>query len=581
MDYQQALHALGQQWQSLPRGSKDSHVENLATAYGKSKSSVYTALSDAGYLPKRQARSDAGQSKCDLETAQTIANLQYQGDRQNDKVLLPLGDALGIAKTNGVCPPDLSLTTVFRVMRQHGVHPKQLRQATPHRSQRSLYPNHVWMFDVSVCVLFRLKNGKGLRAMPKQEFYKNKPANFEKIANERVLRYLVIDHYTGAFFIQYYNVPGENWQSMFDFLCTAMQRRDNDPFYGIPKILYTDKGSALTGNLRNFFEQKLNMEIIQHQAGNPRAKGAVESMHNWIERKWEGRFGMLAISNLDYLNQITYDWTRDYNAHAILKRTGYARWSLWMKIKPEQLTLAPPLSVLQQALSSKTHSRTVLGKGPSIVWENRTYYLDQLVKAGAPIRIGERLEFCFNPLEYPDIYVLTKNANGKKDAWQVNYQADECDENGVRIDAKATVIGENPQSVPDTITDIARKAMNKQAYGVDTLVEVDKARKDKQAKFEGIDPLADVRENLKDIPAFMPKRGEQKEVKPSYTMQRNALSFADALGLIAQKLQRPIQPQERKRLKTQWGEKGITENDINSIVEHLQTTSNVTAIRSA
>jgi hypothetical protein len=567
MTYDHALHDLGRRWQELPRGSKDAHVASLAKTFGKSKSGVYADLSDHEYLPKRKTRSDAGQSICTPEQAQLIANLQYQGDRQNGKVLLPLCDALVIAKANNAVPQELHINTVTRVMNQYGIHPKQLRRATPHRGQRSLHPNHVWMFDVSVCVLFYLKGKKGLRAMSEKEFYKNKPANVEKIANERVLRYLVVDHYSGAFYLQYFNVAGENWHSMFEFICTAMQRRGNDPFYGIPKIFYTDKGSALNDTLRRFFGNKIKMVIIQHQAGNPRAKGAVETMHNWIERKFEGRLGMMEVASLEHLNQEAHKWMRAYNANFKMRRTDSSRWALWLKIKPDQLRLAPSMQVLQDALASKPQSRLVNGKGPSIQYENRTYYLDVIVKMGAPVRVGEKLEFFVNPLEYPAIYVTLKGIDGKPQAWQVMPEAEVKDANGQVIDSRATVIGEEPQAAPDTATDKARKAMTKLAYGAETIAEVDEAKKKKAAKFADINPMADVNKAVKSIPDYLPKRGELHEVKPN-AVQRIALPFADALGLVVEQLGRNITAQERKQIKAAWPN-GISRDDVAVIVKDL------------
>jgi transposase InsO family protein len=567
MTYEHALHELGRKWLELPRGSKDGHVTSLASTYGKSKSSVYTELSTAGYLPKRKQRADAGKSICTPEQAQLVANLQYQGDRQNDKVMLPLCDALIIAKENGVVPKDLHISTVTRVMNQYGIHPKQLRRATPYRKQRSLHPNHVWVFDVSVCVLFYLKGQKSIKSLPEKEFYKNKPGNLEKIAKERVLRYLVVDHYSGAFFVKYYNVPGENWHSMFQFLTEAMQKRGNDPFYGIPKILYADKGSALSDVLRRFFEDKLKIRIIQHQAGNPRAKGTVETMHNWVERKWEGRFHGMDFSKLDHLNEETYKWTRAYNNDFVMRRIGKTRWELWQKIKPQHMVLAPPMNILQDSLDSKIYNRVVEGEGPSLVYETRRYYLDKIVKLGAPVRIGERIEFFFNPLEYPDIYVLTKSASAEKQAWQVKYEAPEQDEYGVDINSRATVIGEEPQAAPDTATDKARKAMNKTAYGVEKLSEVDAAKKNKAAKFPDINMMADVNKAVKSIPDYLPKRGELHEVKPN-AVQRIALPFADALGLVVEQLGRNITAQERKQIKAAWPN-GISRDDVAVIVKDL------------
>lgn len=46
--------------------------------------------------------------------------------------------------------------------------------------------------------------------MFKDEFYKNKLKNLDCIVNEWVLCYLVIDYYSGVFFLCYYFVLGEN-----------------------------------------------------------------------------------------------------------------------------------------------------------------------------------------------------------------------------------------------------------------------------------------------------------------------------------------------------------------------------------
>lgn len=60
-----------------------------------------------------------------------------------------------------------------------------------------------------MCVLYYLDRG-GLAVMDKKEFYKNKPQNVKRIANERVLRYLVTDHYSGAFYLHYFLAAGED-----------------------------------------------------------------------------------------------------------------------------------------------------------------------------------------------------------------------------------------------------------------------------------------------------------------------------------------------------------------------------------
>jgi len=481
-------------------------------------------------------------------------------------------DALQIARANGEIRQDVSLSTITRVLKQHGAHPKQVRKATPSAALRSLHPNHVWVLDVSVCVLFYLKGNKkgnkSLRVMSEKKFYKNKPENLEKIIKNRVLRYLVVDHYSGAFYVEYFNVPGENWHTLFEFLCHAMIRRDNDPMHGIPKILFTDKGSQLTDTLKRFFQEKLDMEIITHQAGNPRAKGAVETMHNWIERKMEGRLYMMNVANLTVLNHETWEWMRAYNANFDMEsKHGKTRWDVWMLIKPGQLRLSPPLDAMQAALESKPLERVIRGDGPSIQYDNRIYFLDKLVSQGAPLRVGDKAAFFVNPLEYPAIYITTKDINGQRKAWQVVPMEILRDENGIPYRQDAAVIGAEYKAKPDTDAVKNRKAMDKQAYGVDTIAELDKAKQDKVAAFPGINPMADVKQAVKNLPSYLPKRGDQLEIQ-SQTVRRVPLPFAEALSLVVAQLGRAITPEERKRIKEEW--KDITRDDIAEIVAGLR-----------
>ena len=89
-----------------------------------------------------------------------------------------------------------SASSVERALRAENLHPEQLRRPKPVVQLQSLYPNHVWQIDPSLCVLYYLKEnddgGNGLNVMEKERFYKNKPSNVKSIEPQRVWR---ICHY--------------------------------------------------------------------------------------------------------------------------------------------------------------------------------------------------------------------------------------------------------------------------------------------------------------------------------------------------------------------------------------------------
>jgi hypothetical protein len=127
---------------------------------------------------------------------------------------------------------------------------------TPHTPMQSLHPNHVHTFDVSVCIQYYLKNGR-LGIMDERDFYKNKIENFAKIKT-RLLRYLLTDHFSGAFKVRYYNTTGESAENLWNFLKWAwgVQCHEKLPFRGVPFVLLMDTGSANKSHaILNFLER--------------------------------------------------------------------------------------------------------------------------------------------------------------------------------------------------------------------------------------------------------------------------------------------------------------------------------------
>ena len=185
----QYLLNVGAELESAGHGTRGQLISQAASALNYSEQWVRDRLKDLGFVKSRKSRSDRGQSSVTREQCILVSNLIMQASRDNGKQLMSLKQAVEIACANGLVSSAVSESTVSREMRRHRVHPEQMNKPKPHTQVRSRHPNHVWQFDVSVCVLYYLRESEGLKVMPRDEFYKNKPENVEKIKNDRVLRY--------------------------------------------------------------------------------------------------------------------------------------------------------------------------------------------------------------------------------------------------------------------------------------------------------------------------------------------------------------------------------------------------------
>lgn len=78
-------------------------------------------------------------------------------------------------------------------------HPEQLTRPTPYVHLNSPHANWCWQMDASVCVIYYLpKGGALIREMKESEFYAGKPENWNRIAGQMVIRYLMTEGTAGA-----------------------------------------------------------------------------------------------------------------------------------------------------------------------------------------------------------------------------------------------------------------------------------------------------------------------------------------------------------------------------------------------
>lgn len=503
------LKRLGQRLSTAVHGSKGTLVAEGCSHFGCSKDVLYRWLKELGFDTGRKARSDRRKSKTSKESVLFVANLLHISKRDSGKRLAPLKACIEVAQKNEKLDHSVSEAHMFRLMKQYGVHPDQIDQAEPYRQKRSLHPNHVWEFDVSLCVLYYMNGKTKLKHMPKEEFYKNKPENFEKIKQDRVLRYVITDHFSGTFYVQYFIAPGENSTTLFEFLMTAFTKRPTaEPFHGIPFNLVWDAGTANQSHMIEHLLKKLDVNTLTHMPGNPRAKGQVECTHNIIERNFEGFLYLTSISNVEELNEHAHKWMLKYNSEGRHSRHKHGRYEFWQTIREEQLRIAPDVEVCKRLLQqSKPIFRKIKGDLSitfAIKGKASLSYCLRKIANSVDINVGAEVSVYENPFRSPNVNVEVINSDGEI----ITYEVEPVEKDRAGFPLDAPVISKEFKDVAKTPVDKQREKMNHDAYGVTTDREVKGVRKSKNTiAFNGeIDPYKHVT-NFKS-PDYMPRPGK-------------------------------------------------------------------------
>ncbi|GAB0056738.1 hypothetical protein SIID45300_01049 [Candidatus Magnetaquicoccaceae bacterium FCR-1] len=475
---------------------KGAIIDAGAEQLGCSRQTVFRWLADdLDYVPgrDRKPRTDKGSTALDDNSLFTIAGLVHASRRGTGKQLLSMKDAKRVAIANGMEVP-VSVTTISRQLRHLGMHPCQLAAPTPHGTQQSRHPNHAWFVDASLSVLYYLGDNT-LEAMNEEVFYKNKPHNFQAIEKKRLNRYVVVDHYSGAFYLEY-RLGGESQENISEVFMNAIRARPGDPFHGVPFLLGMDPGSANMSHAFLNLLRNLDVKPLVHLPGNSRAKGVVEVMQRIVEQGFEWRLRHEPVNSLGHVNLLARRWSLDFNRTMVHTRHGQSRFDLWSTITPEQMRPAPGLELLKELMTSTAVKRRVDDdltlsykvKG----WSRQDYD----VRHVPGVMVHEKLLVRVSPYRAPAIDVRVPDL--EPEAW---FTVQPVARNEAGFAEHAAMLGEEHKAMPDTLADKARKALNAAAYGVSDPIEAEKRRKRNQPVMAGkIDAYAD----LLPAPAFSP-----------------------------------------------------------------------------
>lgn len=528
----QLLAQIAQQAASAPYGQRTAIYKAGAAELGISLQTLQRKLKEVSVTKPRKRRSDAGCSALPLKEAQLISAVLLESIRANNKQLSTIERAVERLRSNnmilagrvdeatGVFQP-LSNGAVSRALRSYKLHPEQLLHDVPAVSLASKHPNHVWQVDASISTQFYLADD-GARVMNKAEFYDGKPANLKKIERQRLWRYVITDHTSGTVYLEYV-LGAESAENLCNVLINAMQKRhDSDPFHGVPWMLMTDPGAAMTSGIFRNLCRAMSIDLIINKVGNARAKGQVEQAHNIVEREFESALKFQAAESLEQINAWAGQWMRYYNATSIHTRTRRTRFGVWQLITSEQLRLAPAIEVCRELAISTPEERKVSNL---LQVSFRGAQFD--VSSVPSVMVGEKLLITRNCWRDKDSATVVLMGDDGREQYHV---VERIEKGEFGFAGTSAIIGEQYKRHAETPAQLSRKVLEQLATGTTNQADAEAARKAKTVPFGGlIDPHKHVTDTV--LPAYLPRRGTSLSVNAP-TIEHALLTHVEAAKLL-------------------------------------------------
>lgn len=506
------------------------------SALGVSLSTLQRQLKLVRVVKPRKRRCDTGRSALPIEEARLISAVLLESIRANDKQLSTMARAVERLRSNGLIVAGridelsgvfrpLSRSAINRALRAYKLHPEQLLQDAPAVSLASQHPNHVWQVDASISTQFYLADD-GARVMNKAEFYDGKPANLKRIERQRLWRYVVTDHTSGTLYVEYV-LGAESAENLCSVLINAMQKRgESDPFHGVPWMLMTDPGAAMTSGIFRNLCRVLSIELVINRVGNARAKGQVEQAHNLVEREFESALKFQPAKSLEQVNAWAGQWMRFFNSTAIHSRTRRTRYGVWQLITPVQLRLAPSVEVCRELAVCTPEYRKVSNL-LRVAFRGDSFDVSSV----PAVMVGEKLLITRNCWRDKDSAIAVLVGDDGREQYHVIER--------IGVDAfgfaeTAAMIGEQFKRHADTPAQVSRKVLEQLATGTGSEADAQAARKAKAVPFGGrIDPHKYVNDTV--LPAYLPRRGSNLNVDTP-TVELAPLSLVEAAKLLRPRL---------------------------------------------
>ena len=561
------LVEIAQQARVAPFGTKEAVYQAACEELGLTRATLLRKLKEVAFSAPRKQRADKGETSVSHADAQKIAAYVKAHTRQTGKQLMTLERTLEILRSNGEINIDsvddetgevklLAISTVRRALKNYGLDVETLNAPAPAVQMASKHPNHLWQIDASICVLYYLPKS-GLQVMEESVFEKNKPENFKKAEQDRVWRFLVVDHCSGSIYVEYM-FGGENTANLINVFLNAVHQRDGKPFYGVPFCLYMDAASANKSSTFRNLCRSLQVDLAHHLPGNSRATGSVEKAQDIVERQFEACLKSVAVTSLEQLNEVAVRWMAKFNAFAIHSRHQMTRYGAWLKIKDAQLRIAPAIELCRELARSAPIERTV-SNYLTIDFKGNEYDVSHL----PDVHVNKKVLVCVNPYRTNSVQIVQTGQDGHDKFFVV--EAAKKGEFGYY--ESANVYGEGFDRHAETTAEKQSKQLNQLITGETKEADVQKALRSKKLPFDGrIDAFKPMDDFI--APTFMPRKGTALNVPDLAVPEIKPLTLIETKMRLRNMLGRAVTAEENAMLKEMFPE-GVMEEQLNEIVEMI------------
>ena len=473
-------------------GEKDGIITEYQALTGKSPATLYRIAGEHGFRSGRKRRCDKGRCGLNDQQIQFVSSLIQATAREVKGPILPVGEALEIAIDNGVIAPgQISEARMQAILRERDMNKSALKSETPCIRMRSLHPNHVHVFDASICIQYYLKNSKGIGFVDLRDFNEKKPKNFARL-KDRLFRLILADHFSHCLYVKYYLARGENAKMTFDFLSSAWRGAHHEklPFRGVPRFLLLDAGSANIAKGILTFLERLEIEIPKNMPHNPRRQGSAEVAQNIVECHFEAKLRLEPATTVEELNAWAVDWMVHFNGAKRHRRHGMARTACWLKfIRQNQLRDLPSDEILRDLYAEPEVTRTVRTDN-TIAFRSQEYRLKHIPGIGP----RKTVRMVLRPYHWPEVAVVFN---------EVEYLVRPVETLDSGFAADAAVIGQEFKAQPETATQKAVKINDNLAFG-------DEKKKDAVPFGGTLQVMGHQAEKIGAVP--MPRRGTPIEI---------------------------------------------------------------------
>ena len=337
----EALIILQNQLDTLPKRSEKRRlmVEETAEFYGVSASTIRRSLRQH-HQPHAIHRNDYNNPRvisqsdmkryCELIAALKLRTTNKKGRHLSTKECIRLLEEHGVETSEGLIKSPQGLlkrSTVSRYLKRWGYDTHSMMIEPPSVPFQAVYSNDCWQFDFSPSDLKKLKPNKSNRTGE---------------SSPTLMLASMVDDRSGACYQEYFEVQGEDTMTALRFFFNAMapKKHKDNPFQGIPNLIYLDNGPITKSKLFKRVMAYLNIEIRTHMPKDSdgrrttaRSKGKVERPFRTVKDTFETLYHFHKPDSLEEANEWLRQYLRRYNDMPH-RSEDHSRMEDWLKHLP-------------------------------------------------------------------------------------------------------------------------------------------------------------------------------------------------------------------------------------------------------